>query len=185
MATSGNQAENIVFQAQLGTPHVAALKAFQPPGVGRQQAQLLLPLQRLGDGHGPHVERGQVERQQVVQHCRVAAGLHLLPDRGEVVVVALHRFRDFQHEEPACVQRGWHDPFVIGRHHDVQEIRNLNGVDALRFDGEVWLCDQRLEGADMLAIASEERLVSEQEHAVAEVGVEVAGEVLAIGNGHP
>jgi hypothetical protein len=39
----------------------------------------------------PHVESGQVKGSQVVQHGFVAASFHLLPDRGEVSMVALRR----------------------------------------------------------------------------------------------
>ncbi len=64
----------------------------------------------------------------------------------------------------------------------MQEVGRLHRVLELALDGQIRLGDEGFQRADVRAVAREEGFVGEQEHGVAQMGVEVADEVLGIGN---
>lgn len=62
----------------------------------------------------------------------------------------------------------------------MEPICDQDEVLAFGLDRQHWIGDQSFEDALMLAVTGEERLVGEQEDAVAQVGIEVAGEVFGV-----
>ena len=64
----------------------------------------------------------------------------------------------------------------------MDEVRRLHGVGVFGFDREGRFGDQCLQDADMGPIAGIECLVGEQEHAIAQMGVEISGQVFRVGD---
>ena len=74
---------------------------------------------------------------------------------------------------------------TLGLHAKVKTSPDLRGFQPPSTDGEVGLCDDALQHADMRSVAGDEAFVGEEEDAVPQVRVEVACEVLRVRDRQP
>jgi hypothetical protein len=86
--------------------------------------------------------------------------------------------RDLQDEVAPAVERGVDGPVGVRRHHDVQVVRPRQNGAALPLGGERRLRDECLQGVGVVPVPGEERLVTKQEDAMPQVGIELADDIV-------
>ena len=102
----------------------------------------------------------------------------------EIGAVAPFGVADIDHEVAAFVGAGRDGPIGVGGHDDAEAILGLERIDALFLDNEGRLGDEGLQHLLVAAVARKEGFVGEQETAVQQVLIELADQVLGLGDEH-
>ncbi len=161
----------------------AAQHRYQPPLMG-VHGQGFLCVERRRARHLAVLELRDVVGQQIVEHGADAASVDLLIEWVEVVhVVADHGVGHVNDQIATLIRGGRNNPIVIRCHHHVAHIGRNNHVLVLALDRQEALCDQRLQDFLMLPVSGEKRLIDKQKDCVAQMGVELAYQVFAVGDG--
>ena len=125
----------------------------------------------------------EIEAKEIVEHRFNATIIELSAKSGEVIEVIHVLVAYFEDGVASSMRTSGHDPVVIGRHHDVEEIGDLERSEVLRFDRDRVFGNQTFEPAFGLNIASPKGFVEEEKATVLQMATKSADEVIWLGHG--
>src|SRR5262249_294268 len=118
---------------------------------------------------------------EIVEHRFNATIIELRAKSGEVIEVVHALVAYFEDRVASCMRTSGHDPIIVGRHQNVEEIGDLEGSEVLRFDGDGIFGDQTFEPAFGLNIGSPKGFVEEEKATVLQMATKSADEVFWLG----